>query len=418
MQAAGNMALGIVHVVDSLEYGGLERVVTDLAIEQKARGHDVRVFSILRTGGFIDALEEAGIPVTVGAKRRTMDLGVVRRLRELVLADGVHVVHAHNFVPNYYAAAATLFAARRPVLVNTCHNMGSRLAGRKLRWLYRGSLAATARIALVGEMVRDQLVGARIVPAGRATTVFNGIPVAKFEPDAARRARVREALGIAPDTVLLGCVGRLVALKNPRFLIEPMPARRARVREALGIAPDTVLLGCVGRLVALKNHRFLIEQMPALSRDCPDLALAVVGGGPLEDELRARVAELGLGGRVRILGARTDTDGLLSAMDVFVLPSETEGISIALLEACAAGLPVVATAVGGNPEIVDDGVTGRLYAAGDAGALGRILRELAGDAGERQRLGRAAQAWVAEHGSVAAMQCRYQALYLEAMAAA
>ena len=379
MQAAGNMALGIVHVVDSLEYGGLERVVTDLAIEQKARGHDVRVFSILRTGGFIDALEEAGIPVTVGAKRRTMDLGVVRRLRELVLADGVHVVHAHNFVPNYYAAAATLFAARRPVLVNTCHNMGSRLAGRKLRWLYRGSLAATARIALVGEMVRDQLVGARIVPAGRATTVFNGIPVAKFEPDA---------------------------------------ARRARVREALGIAPDTVLLGCVGRLVALKNHRFLIEQMPALSRDCPDLALAVVGGGPLEDELRARVAELGLGGRVRILGARTDTDGLLSAMDVFVLPSETEGISIALLEACAAGLPVVATAVGGNPEIVDDGVTGRLYAAGDAGSLGRILRELAGDAGERQRLGRAAQAWVAEHGSVAAMQCRYQALYLEAMAAA
>ena len=95
---------GIVHVVNSLDYGGLERVVADLAIEQHARGMDVQVFSICQTGGFRDALEAAGVPVTVAGKRRTLDLGVLRLLRRA--AAGADIVHSHNFVPNYYAATA------------------------------------------------------------------------------------------------------------------------------------------------------------------------------------------------------------------------------------------------------------------------------------------------------------------------
>lgn len=374
--AADPRPLRILHVVDSLEFGGLERVVTDLAIAQQARGHNVGVLSILDTRGFRDVLEAAGIPVDVAGKQSAMDLSVLRRIRDVVRARHVDVVHTHNFVPNYYAAAATRFAGGRHVLVNTCHNMGSRLAGRKLRWLYRISLRATARVALVGDMVRDHLVATGIVPAARATAVFNGIPTARFGPD---------------------------------------PLRRALARTALGVSPDTVLLGCVGRLVELKNHRFLLERMPALCRVHPGIALVLVGGGPLEDELRAHADALGLGDRVRILGARTDTAELLSAMDVFVLPSLTEGLSIALLEACAAGLPVVATAVGGNPEIVTDAVTGRLVEPGDAGALHDALLELATDAGMRHRLGDSARRWVEAHGSVEAMQQCYHALYLDAL---
>src|SRR5690606_18655242 len=95
---------GIVHVVNSLDYGGLERVVADLAIEQRARGLNVRVFSICDTGGFRDGLEAAGVPVTVAGKRRTLDLHVLRLLRRA--AGAADIVHSHNFVPNYYAAAA------------------------------------------------------------------------------------------------------------------------------------------------------------------------------------------------------------------------------------------------------------------------------------------------------------------------
>lgn len=370
------MPLRILHVVDSLEFGGLERVVTDLAIEQKSRGHDVGVFSILRTDGFRQCLEAAGIRVDVAAKQATMDTGVLWRIRQAVRARRMDVVHTHNFVPSYYAAAATRFAGDGCVLVNTCHNMGTRLSDRKLRWLYKASLGVTSRVALVGDMVRNHLVATGMVPADRAITVFNGVPVARFGADA---------------------------------------ARRASIRHALGIPPQALVLGCVGRLVALKNHRFLIDRMPRLRQAVPDIALVIAGGGPLEGELRAHVRALDLEDRVWILGPRTDTAELLSAMDVFVLPSLTEGLSIALLEACAAGLPVVATAVGGNPEIVTDGVTGRLVEPGDAGALHDALLQLATDAGMRHRLGGSARRWVEAHGSVEAMQQRYHALYLDAL---
>src|SRR5688572_26958764 len=132
--------LKVLHVVDSLETGGLERVVTDLALAQAARGDVPSVFSINDTGGFRQVLEAGGIAVVQGAKRRTADLGVLRRLRNSVQSGPVDVVHAHNFVPNYYAAAALLSLRRPPPLVVTCHDMGTRLSNRKLRLLFRLAL--------------------------------------------------------------------------------------------------------------------------------------------------------------------------------------------------------------------------------------------------------------------------------------
>src|SRR5690554_3068211 len=116
--------LGILHVVNSLDYGGLERVVCDLALQQQADGHRVRVFSICDTGGFRETLENAGVPVTVGGKRRTLDLRVLRALRQAATGHGIDILHTHNFVPNYYAATAMLGTRHRHAIVNSCHNMG------------------------------------------------------------------------------------------------------------------------------------------------------------------------------------------------------------------------------------------------------------------------------------------------------
>ncbi|HJT97498.1 MAG TPA: glycosyltransferase, partial [Rhodanobacteraceae bacterium] len=134
--------VAILHVVDSLETGGLERVVADLAIAQQAAGHRVAVFTIESTGGFRAVLEAAGVPVLVGDKRGTFDVSVLKALRRA--SREVDVVHTHNFVPNYYAALATLALKPAPVLVNTCHNMGTRLSNARLRRLYKASLARTA----------------------------------------------------------------------------------------------------------------------------------------------------------------------------------------------------------------------------------------------------------------------------------
>lgn len=366
----------IVHVVDSLEFGGLERVMTDLALEQKRRGHEVSVFSLLATQGLRAELEAAGVPVVIGNKQGPFDLRLIRKLRAHLHERAADIAHTHSFVPNYYCATAQLGAAPRAAMVGTCHDMGHRLGNRRLRWMYRASLTRTARVAMVGRMVYERFVGEGWVPSRRAAIVLNGIPVERFRHSEQRRRIARERLGL-PD--------------------------------------DALVIGAVGRLVPLKNHRLLIAQMPALVARWPGLRLVIVGGGPLEDELSRQVAELGLGANVLLASQRSDVSDLLPAFDIFAMPSLTEGLSIALLEACATGLAIVATQVGGNPEIVKNDQTGLLVPSEDGPALQAALARLLETPSLRERLGAAAAAWAQEHASIAAVAATYERLYGEAL---
>ena len=368
--------LKVLHVVDSLELGGLERVVTDLAIAQRDVEEGVAVFSISDTGGHRDTLEAAGIRVIQGGKRRTADLGVLRRLRRAVHELDADIVHAHNFVPNYYAAAALLAIGRRPALVTTCHDMGFRLSDRKLRTLFRLSLSRTARVAMVGRQVHRRFVDAGTVDPSMTTVILNGVDTARFNG------------------------GDL---------------RRQAARRALQLPPEALVVGAVGRLVALKNHAALVAAMPALLAAFPQLVLVLAGDGPLHDSLESQARALGIAGQVRFLGARGDIAAILPAFDVFALPSLTEGLSIALLEAAACGLAIVASKVGGNPEIIADGVRGLLVAPGDAEALRECLRQMLGDASLRQRFGDAARAWVHANCSIAAVCRTYHDCYRDAL---
>ncbi|MEQ1686700.1 MAG: glycosyltransferase [Burkholderiaceae bacterium] len=368
--------LKILHVVDSLEFGGLERVVTDLAIAQHARGHDVKVFSINSTNGLLPELQAAGIPVVIGAKAKSFDLNTLGKLRRTVVGCGITIVHTHNFVPNYHAAFALLGVSSRSTLVSTCHDMGNRLGNNKLRWMYRLSLLRTRRVAMVGQQVHDRYVTSGLVRPSSAETVLNGIPV-------------------------------------DRFVGSPERARIARAR--LGIGANVPVVGCVGRLVPLKNQRLMIESLDRLLRTHPSLRLVMIGEGPLEATLRAQAVSLGVAANVDFLGARTDVADLLPGLDIFALPSLTEGLSIALLEACASGLAVVATKVGGNSEIINHGKTGMLVPVGDAESLGDALQTLLDDPGLRRDMGVRASAWVAAHASIDALCTTYDNFYRRAM---
>jgi glycosyltransferase involved in cell wall biosynthesis len=365
----------LLHVVDGLQTGGLERFVCDLALSQAAAGQDVAVFSLNRTGGFRTELQAAGVEVIEGHKRGGFDRLLLGRLRATLRARAVQLVHSHNFVPNYYAALAALGL---PVtLVNTCHNMGTRLQQRRLRWLFALSLLRTARIATVGEAARAQLVGTGLLPEARTVAVENGIPVQRF------------------------AVGE---------------AAHAAARAALGLPMDALLLGCVGRLVPLKNHALLIEQLPALRERFPTLQLALIGEGPLRDELQRQARTLGLDTAVHLLGDRDDVAALLAGIDVFVQPSRTEGLSIALLEASAAGCAIVASRVGGNPEIIIEGERGRLFESDNGAQLRELLTELLEHPAERQRLGAAARDWATREVGIERARQRYAELYAAARA--
>ncbi|MET0507586.1 MAG: glycosyltransferase, partial [Burkholderiaceae bacterium] len=297
--SAARRCLSIVHVVDSLEFGGLERFVADLAIEQARAGDQVTVFSINRTDGFRRDLEAAGVRVVQGDKRGTLDWRVLRSLRAILRERPATIAHAHSYVPSYYAWFASVLCRRRPPLLITCHDMGERLADRKLRTLFRHAVAHARGVAMVSRGVERELVGRGHVPAAKATVVMNGVPVEPF-----RRAQ------------------RL----------------RKEARERFGVPPDAFVVGAVGRLVPLKNHRQLIESVPALRELVPSVHLLIAGDGPLRDELTTLAARLGVADRVTLIGECRDVPGFLAALDVFAQPSLTEGLSIALLEACASGL--------------------------------------------------------------------------------
>ncbi|RZL03739.1 MAG: glycosyltransferase [Rubrivivax sp.] len=376
---SASQALSILHVVDSLEFGGLERVVTDLAITQQSHGHRVAVFSINTTTGFARELTAVGIPVHQGHKQGTLDWKVIQSLRHAASSMKADIVHAHNFVPNYYAALALLAWWRAPKLVNTCHDMGTRLSHKRLKFLFESSLRRTARVAMVGQQVFDRYTQSGMVPASRADTVLNGIPIDRF-----------------------------VAT----------PERRQQARHALGLPQDALVIGCVGRLVGLKNHRLLVKLLPDLVQAYPGLRLVIVGYGELHEALNAQAAELGVSGHVLVTGQRSDVADLLPAFDVFALPSLTEGLSIALLEACATGLAVLASDVGGNPEIIKDGQTGVLVGSDDAQATHAALLTLLGDAPLRGKLGHTAQQWVREHASTEALHQAYDRFYRSALGSA
>jgi glycosyltransferase involved in cell wall biosynthesis len=168
---------------------------------------------------------------------------------------------------------------------------------------------------------------------------------------------------------------------------------RDEMRAALGVPFDAPVAGVIARLTEQKGHRFLFDALattPALA----GTHLLVVGGGELDEDLRRRAGALGLTGRVHFLGPRRDLGNLLGAMDLFVMPSLWEGLPLSLVLAMGAGVPPVATAVAGIPEVVEDGRTGLLVAAADVPALGAALGRMVSDPAFRARVGRDARASV------------------------
>lgn len=362
----------ILHVVESLDIGGLEHVVLALAAAQRKRGHDVRIVCLWRRGALADRAEAAGVPVSCCDKREGVDVRALRALRSGLRAFGADVLHTHNPMAHYYAVAASLGLGIRTVL-NTRHGMGSgNLAARREK-LFRLALLATDHAVSVCDAARQRFVAHGVMPATKAVVVRNGIDLGRFA------MRSREA--------------------------------GAALRVTLGLPAAAVVFGTVGRLNEAKQQQRLLTAMRALAEGGHDAALVIAGDGELRAPLEAETDRLGLRPRVRLLGARSDVPELLAGMDAFVLPSRTEGYSLALVEASAAGLPIIATAVGGNAEIVHDGSTGVIVPPGDDEALARAMAALASDPARREQLGAQARAWALREGSLDAMCDGYERLY-------
>ncbi len=197
-----------------------------------------------------------------------------------------------------------------------------------------------------------------------------------------------------------------------RFSREPVASQRHAVRRTLGLPASACIIGSVGRLEPIKGHRVLLDAFLSLAPRFPDLYLTLAGDGQLLPELRQEAARSDVASRVRFLGWRDDLPAVLRAFDVFAFPSLNEGMGIALLEAMAAGLPIVASSVGGIPEVLGRGEAGLLVEAGSAAALAEGLERLLLDPALRARASNAAKERARRY-SVEAMLTRIEILYRE-----
>ena len=228
---------------------------------------------------------------------------------------------------------------------------------------------------------------------------------------------------VAPSPAILDAVAssehafrsRMLCIPNgvdaSRFRLADATARQ-RVRDSLGVARDALLVGCVADLFAVKRHIDLINAFAQVHGEIPQARLLLIGDGPLRDAIETRVHERSLSEAVILLGSRKDVPELLPAFDLFALASDTEGMSNAILEAQACGLPVIATQVGGNPDLVDD-TCGELVAPRDPDALAAAMLALLRDPGCRERMRVVARDRIERRHSLDAMATAYASLYRE-----
>jgi len=214
--------------------------------------------------------------------------------------------------------------------------------------------------------------------------------------------------GAAPERVRVICNG--IDLRG-----RPAGGRDATLLEAAGIPSDARLIGVVGNLYAVKAHVNLIRAVPAILRRHPGAHVVILGRGPMRDTLEGEAIALGIRDRIHLLGYRDDTARWLAAMDVFTMPSLSEGLPLALLEAMAAGLPHVVTRVGGMPEVAVEGKTGFVVEPGDVEALADRLLFLLDNSSLAARMGVAARARIADRFTVERMAAEYRDVYREAM---
>jgi len=360
-------------VSTGLALGGAENQLRAITLCLRCRGKELSVVSMLPPRASVEELELAGVCVyTLQMRRHFPDPRAILRLAATIRRERPLIVHSHMVHANLLARVTRLFV-KMPVLVCTAHSIIEGGRARELAYRLTDPLAdITTQVSEAGKQRYIQ-VGA--VPPHKIVCIPNGIDTSRFQPN---------------------------------------PTVRQAVREQFGCAPDAFVWLTVGRLEPVKNHLELLRAFREVAAGHPHARLLIAGQGSLQAATEQRIAELGLADRVRLLGTRRDIPELLNAADAFVLPSLWEGMPLTLLEASATALPIVATDVGGNAEVVLEGKTGYLVPVKDTEALAQaMLRVMNLSEADRSAIGQAGRAHVVQNFDLERVVDRWEALYRE-----
>ncbi|HTD80107.1 MAG TPA: glycosyltransferase [Chloroflexota bacterium] len=365
----------VLQLITSLERGGAENHLLALLTHADRQAFQLETAVLCGEGELVPVFREAGIPVHLLRSRTRFDPLALGRLVKLLRDGNFDILHSHLFRADIYAGLAVAqLGDRRPLVVSTRHNDDRFFLNPFVGLIHYMVSAQQDLIIAISDHIARFTVARGVRDPGRVRRVYHGL-----EPPVTR-ALEREG---------------------------------QRIRAELGVGADDFLVGNVGRLALQKGQRHLIAAMPLLLQRVPRAHAVIAGGGDLEDYLRDLAEEAGVAERVHVLGPRKDVPALMHAIDVFAMPSIWEGFGLVLLEAMAAGRPIVASRVATIPEVVVDSETGLLVPAGDPQALADALADLADQPALAQQFGEAGQERLRRQFSIDKMVGDTELLYRE-----
>ncbi len=338
--------LKVIHLVEDLKIGGAERVIADTALGLDRKKYEASVWCVTRGGETATELSEKGIEVKIlGISNYHNPLSTFKMTR-LLKAAKPDIVHTHG----YFASVIGRLAAKRagtPVILAHVHSTYWEYKKRHIM-IERRLSRFTQKIICCSKAVENFVQNTEKITDNKTIVIYNGVDEERFYP-----------------------------LQSP-----------ASIRAEFGLDEEAAVVGTVSSLTPHKGHEYLIQAASLVLDTLPPVKFLIVGDGPLRKRLEEQAKELNIHSSVIFTGKRKDIPEILSLLDVFVLPSHTrEGLGIAIIEAMAAERPVVATDIGGIPEVVDDGETGVLVPPEDTEALSKAIITLLQDPPRAKTMG-------------------------------
>ncbi|MDD4588559.1 MAG: glycosyltransferase family 4 protein [Heliobacteriaceae bacterium] len=363
----------VLHIIGGGEIGGAEIHILDLARHLSPLEMDFYLCCLF-PAPLLQRAQQQGINAVAVAMRSKLDVFCLWQVFQVVRRLNPEIVHTHGVRANLVGRLAAKMAGVRHTVTTVHSVLAHDYPDNTARWLNyrmeRLTAGLTERFIAVADFLKKSLC-AQGIPAEQIVVIPNGIDLAKFEAGEGRQA----------------------------------------VRMELGIAPDAPLVGMVGRFHPVKGHKFLVAAAQEIVKLNPAVRFLLVGDGIIRAEIENDIKERHLEPYFVFTGFRDDIAAIYRALDILALPSLSEGLSLTLMESMYCGCPAVASAVGGNPEIIVDGKTGLLVPPGDSLGLAAALLRLVENPGEAQRLGEAARKTIEERFTVKRMAERTQVVY-------
>ena len=364
----------LTHIISAAGVGGGERQLLSLA--RYLHGSEFHFNFILpERGSFCDELEQAGLTYNIVAMQSKFSIGARRAIGTILRKSGTDLVHCHGARANWYGRTAAKGAGVGKTFCTVHNSLKNYPYSAWRRRLYvtleRQTTKLVTQWIAVSDAIRQDLIEYYQLPPEKIEVVANGIDLKDLQ----------------------------------------VQRNREEVRRELRIEAKTFVLLEVARMTNQKGHCFLLEAVSRILHTFPNIRCVLAGDGPTRPLLERQAKQLGIEQYVDFLGFRSDIADLLCAADLYVLPSLSEGMPMGILEAMALRCPVVASAVDGVPEVVQDGINGRLVAATDVSALTRVLEELAVDPDMRTRLAQKGWETVQRHFTAERMAHRVGSLY-------